>query len=669
MATHENEKVVSSDSPVVVPLNSSSSLRRKSMYAQNTLLENNDEEERLCLRREMNISNTLKTNVSSAKRQSLELSVSAQISSLEMRNRICECIKLNTENKINIKNAFSLEMIDFMTFMIKKQDADMSSLQVASTSLDVSTKIYGYRVDGIHTEIMNLAGGLDKQESETPTDSCHENTNDMQGNDSEKTKKTKRRRNKRKILSSVDSLKGTVEILKPSLWMLENEDSQTTDTLYQVILPIHANSKFYLHLYKDVIVDTIESETNTKTIKGNIQKIDDFSRLNICSSLTNFEFLNWTNNDEEEKDETKDAQQEETNENRFQFDLNASLPSEDEAPYTNTKYFDIENEEDNVNKCIAVQKPVEKIVDFYKVVTHVGATKMSEYSFLQKNMNIHWAGPSHWKLYNFNKHFGDSKVIEKCHQEQGKKRKEIKICYDDITKESILPKFSVVKSTRFENKSVRKKWQEEMITLPRDMHYNIVSATNLYYHQLIHTDLVNRDELNAAHVSDIEDYNYSNENDISNYCPNIPNDDYGTNEDNDNCNEDGTPGTQMIFDANNLVLVPKLVNKTSIAYSVCEKRIDMRQLKQSIWKALISNSENANDNIQNAGQQQTENEMKENKYFSDIYKKLPDLLTKANTEALSVPLAFVSLLHLANEKTLEIQSLPDMSDIIIVSKC
>ena len=62
---------------------------------------------------------------------------------------------------------------------------------------------------------------------------------------------------------------------------------------------------------------------------------------------------------------------------------------------------------------------------------------------------------------------------------------------------------------------------------------------------------------------------------------------------------------------------------------------------------------------------QEEDKIKGNKSFSEIYKTLPNILTKTNIEALSFPISFVSLLHLANEKTLKIQSLPDMSDLLI----
>lgn len=678
MATHEIEGDTLLGSASHIPANSTLPVRKKSLCKQNapspTLSENNDDEERSALRREINVTATSAKNLTAnAKRHSLGLGFLAHVPAPEITNRICECIKLSAENKINIKNAFSLDIIDFMTYMIKKEDANMSSLQVASTSLDVSSKIYGYRVDGVHTELMKMVAGSDKHADDTETDDRQKDINATQGNQVnglEKQGKKRKKRCRQQIFSTVSGLKGTIEAMKPLFWMMEDGDSQTTDTLYQVMLPNHANSKFYLHLYNDVIVDTVEHNADMKNMEVRIPEIGDLSGLEMCPPLANFEFHGWSNNDEKEED--KQTQPGETNENRFQFDLNASLPSEDETVHVDMNYLDEPPEAGAEDACAEARKPVEKIVDFCKIVTDTGAAKVSEYSFLQKSTNMHWAGPSHWKISNCKRLFGGSKVMETCHQEPAKKRKEIEIIYDEDRQEAIMPKFALSKATRSEGKTAKTEWQEETLTLPRDMHYTILCASKLYLHELLNVRLENKDQLDVTNMADgIEDYNYNNENDTSDYCPNIHNDDYGANEDGNDHEadgfEDGGPGTHMIFTGDNLVSVPKLTNKICIAYSVRAKRIDMRQLKKSIWKGLISNGNKEDLNIQVAVEQLTQNEMNGTKCFSEIYKALPDTLTKTNVEALSFPISFVSLLHLANEKTLKLETFPDMSDIIIAT--
>ncbi|CAD1477010.1 unnamed protein product [Heterotrigona itama] len=639
----------------------SSSLRRKSILVQNSLqpnlVENNDEAEKLARRYEISATSIENVNTSN-KRRSLGLGCLAQMSSHQIKDHIIECIKLNTENKINVKNAFKLEIIDFMSYMIKKQDANICNLQAASTSLDVSSKIYGFRVDGVHTEIMKMVGGIDKQHDNSPIDEVNEQLDtELQNEINDVQKKRRKKKTKQKIFSIAENLKGAVEIMKPS-WIMENKDSQTTDELYQAMLSNHANSKYSLQLYNDVIMDIVEHKANKKSTKVTISQIEDFSNLEICPPLTNFDFQDWNYGVDKEKKENKNTKSKENNENGFQFDLDASLPSENEIFHDDLNYLDIQDDVENITKCVEIEKPPEKIVDLCKVLSNVNVTKPSEYSFLQKSSSIHWAGPSHWKMNNFTKLSG-SKIIAACPQKPGRKKKEIEICYDDSIRAEILSKFIISKASKFE--IVNLDWNEERLTLPRDMHYNIASASKLYLHELIHINIKKQDQLDATHISDIENYNYDNENDISNYCPDIPNEDYASEANNEpvyNRVEDDEVAAQMIFTGDNLVAIPKLTNKISITYSTHAKTIDMRQLKKSIWKSLTK--------CNNTEITKNEEEKKiENRSFNEIYKVLPNLLTKTNIEALSFPISFVSLLHLANEKTLKLQAVPDMSDLII----
>lgn len=185
---------------------SSSPLRRKSIFPwkpvnDSTLLENDDEAERLAHRRRLSDASSISTANLNDKRRSSGFGFIVHMPADQMAERITQCIKLGAENKINPKNAFSLEMIDFMTYMIKKQDANMSNLQVASTSLDVSAKIYGFRVDGVHMDILKMIGGLEQQEKDDKNqnnvlkDSQDSSTSNQPENLERRTKKKKKTSN------------------------------------------------------------------------------------------------------------------------------------------------------------------------------------------------------------------------------------------------------------------------------------------------------------------------------------------------------------------------------------------------------------------------------------------------------------------------------------------
>ncbi|CAB1322174.1 unnamed protein product, partial [Coregonus sp. 'balchen'] len=94
------------------------------------------------------------------------------------------------------------------------------------------------------------------------------------------------------------------------------------------------------------------------------------------------------------------------------------------------------------------------------------------------------------------------------------------------------------------------------------------------------------------------------------------------------------------YGEDDLVPEPHRVNKIEINYAKTAKKMDMKRLKNTMWNLLTDSLE---------------------KTAKVNFKVLP--LTMAQN--LSVPLAFVALLHLANEKNLELVKVDDMSDIII----
>ncbi|XP_076652356.1 condensin complex subunit 2 [Halictus rubicundus] len=648
-------------------------LRRKSFMVQQSnvrlsLLENDDEAERLARRREIDTKSTTAESTND-RRRSLGLSILSNKSSMEMVEHVSECIKLAAGNKINLKNAFGLKMIDFMTYMIKNRDSNMANLQMASMSLDVSTTIYGFRVDGIHMEILKMMGGLNKQdkdiENSRDNDAEPEVTN--ANNEVQTKEKTKKKRVKQQIFTPVESLRTNVQTAKPVLTNMES-DLQTSDRLLQAMLPSHAGSGFYPHPYNDILVDTVmRTETQDTGVGDSIPIIKDISELKICSPMFHFDFLNFDVNEEPE-----DAEPEKINENTFQFDLNASLQDTRES-YAGMDYADIgdnednednkNNEEENVDRCVKLPGQTENIVNFQQLLVNTAAFKPSEYSVVQQSLNIHWRGPSHWKPTNIRKVLGNSKIVEKCHQAPNKKKKELELCYDHETRESCVANFLPSTKVKIHTRTAKMEWNEEILTFPPDEHYDIAQASKLYLHpKILLGPSKNTDEMNTTHLSDIvENYDYNNENDTSSYCPQTNDNGYKETEENDGAvfTNDCIVPTQPLT-GTNLVDMPTLASKTNIPYCVRAKKIDMKQLKQSIWKCLCTDSDKQdNESLQNS------DKMNDTKNFNEIHKILPTLLTKSNAEALSFPISFVSLLHLANEKLLNITSSHDTSDLII----
>lgn len=413
----------------------SSPLRRRSSFgltipkSVSTIVENDDEAERLARRqdRRQEISET-PTSSTSDKRRSLGLSNIAHIPAGQISEKITQCIKLSTENKINAKNAFSLEIIDFMTYLIKKKDKEMSNLQVASTSLDVSAKIYGFRVDGVHTDMLKMIGGLDKQEKKNDDENANgqgENGQDGgEGNNAadQIAQKKKKKRSMRNILSNEDALKGNVDVINPISLIMGDGDSQTTDLLFQAMLPSHENGNIYLHSFNDVIYDTIVEE------RPAISKEIEFSNVkfnnddDICPLFSNFQIIGWSADNEPEEQPH--------NESKYQFDLDASLPADD-VGNSRMDIFDVDDDyHEDVDRFGANTRQVENIIDFSGVIASSGTRTNFEYSYLQDSLasQIQWVGPLHWKV-RLNKSIANSRVIGKpaAHKDTTRKKKEITI--------------------------------------------------------------------------------------------------------------------------------------------------------------------------------------------------------------------------------------------------
>lgn len=89
----------------------------------------------------------------------------------------------------------------------------------------------------------------------------------------------------------------------------------------------------------------------------------------------------------------------------------------------------------------------------------------------------------------------------------------------------------------------------------------------------------------------------------------------------------------------------------TVNYAKVDKRVDVKALKQNVWSELCDNDESIE-------------EMKEEKSFQGVLDKLPEKLSANVAHEISVPYCFVCLLHLANEKNLVLTQ-ESMDDIII----
>ena len=129
-----------------------------------------------------------------------------------------------------------------------------------------------------------------------------------------------------------------------------------------------------------------------------------------------------------------------------------------------------------------------------------------------------------------------------------------------------------------------------------------------------------------------------------------------------------------------LVAAPNKVEKIMIGYAKQAKKMDMRKLKVIEWntlqqlseKAEREDKENSDDNGIEKDKSNIVGDNEINKIrsdtvvnFNDLYRKLHDpkiRMPPKMLENLSVPLAFVALLHLCNENNLALENVADFSN-------
>jgi len=77
-----------------------------------------------------------------------------------LRDHYKHCIRLSASNKINPKNAFDLQLIDYMQDLLSNTEDGQMNFKIASSALDVGAKIYSNRVDRIQSEAQKVASSI-----------------------------------------------------------------------------------------------------------------------------------------------------------------------------------------------------------------------------------------------------------------------------------------------------------------------------------------------------------------------------------------------------------------------------------------------------------------------------------------------------------------------------
>ncbi|GJQ12388.1 hypothetical protein GpartN1_g4179.t1 [Galdieria partita] len=292
---------------------------------------------------------------------------------------------------------------------------------------------------------------------------------------------------------------------------------------------------------------------------------------------------------------------------------------------------------------------------------------------LQRLLALSWAGPTHWKYFSgvrnvylsTNEHKGERK-IEKRHRSKVDKLLDFSKPVEDVDFCSAFSQPKNPNSILLSNASWLKD-EDSTNLLPPDLHYQpsdlfrlflkpiylvkkTIKGTDSHYHR--HPDHWNT---NGLEEEDIHyDFIGNQDEELSATVGN-------------NSTSYWEPSTTTNMEELEFVEQPYKVEKVDIPFATMAKNVDIRQLKQDMWRIISEQgtfSSNESESLQEASSNSTNETLLS---LQQMVTKLSEQFSERDRKDITPPYLFICLLHLANEKGLFLKESEDLSDIFITS--
>ncbi|XP_030058345.1 condensin complex subunit 2 [Microcaecilia unicolor] len=622
-----------------------------------------------------------------------------KLNNIQIADHYSTCIKLSTENKITTKNAFGLHLIDYMTEILKQKDSELTNFKIAAGTLDASTKIYAVRVDAVHADVYRVLGGLGK-DSQPVASEVQDSKDPDSSVDIQKVKK-KQKRSYKTIEQNLNNINRSENDHKSEIDPMFQKTAAAFDessTVGVFLSTLHCNDYYSELLFDcDVIpLSSSEPKDPPSLVSLEVTDLEDAllqcaEKRPICPSLAGFRFTQW----DIEAHDTASSLLNKFKQSSQVFDIHAQPENEEDkgnAQLEDDFDADVYDEMETGNlgdfreqreACRIQRESMSQQVipigdgDIGTMCLHLSA-KPWEYSYFSPRTMSMWAGPEHWRFRPHQKR--DDNSEKNIKMKKAKKIFELNF-EEDIDFEI---HFRETRAATTLSKMTLDSQNKKSTTLPADFNYhpdNIIQLSlkpsNRLKKMAVQSEFSENDD-------GIIEYDYSNPNDTSNYCPGLQ---AADSDDDDFQGTDGmfaltaNPGSECgqnvgsniltitTYGEDNLVDEPQKVNKIELRYAKTAKKMDMKRLKFSMWNLLTDGQEKQMRMRTTAREDRIEvlkNErIMDERAFAGITRELLNRLPSVMAQNLSVPLAFACLLHLANEKNLKLKSVEDLSDIFI----
>nr|XP_057925859.1 condensin complex subunit 2 [Doryrhamphus excisus]XP_057925860.1 condensin complex subunit 2 [Doryrhamphus excisus]XP_057925861.1 condensin complex subunit 2 [Doryrhamphus excisus] len=590
-----------------------------------------------------------------------------KLSNAQISEHYSTCIKLSTENKITTKNAFGLHLIDYMADILKQKDSELTNFKVAAGTLDASTKIYAVRVDAVHADAYRVLGGLG---AETKPGEENAAQLEAQNEDSEvMAKQPKKKRPPKKTveqnLSNINSAESERKCeVDPMFHRMASsfDESSTAGVFLSVLFSENSRCELLFPSYMTLLQSTSSHappppmSVPASPFMAGLQRSQEKS--SICPSLQDFSFTSWN------PEQTMNQLLEKMKQGEHVFDVNAEPEVEEDYPEFDDNYEDGDCEEgikEHKEGCEASGSGKRRDVvpigeaDITTMCLQL-SSEPREYSYFSPRTMAKWAGPGYWQFKPKHKldHLPDKETRKK------KPKKAFEMDFNaDVNFDTY---FRTTRAATTLSKSALST-SNKKTTLLADFQFAPETLSQLRLKPSTSLCQEAQKRLSGELERDIGDYDYNNANDTANFCPGLQTGDSDDDAEGFPDSEDTQPSQDDIstYGEDNLVPEPQKVNKIEINYTKTAKKMDMKRLKTNMWTLLTEESPENPTKVEAVDTP----EVCGDKVFSQTTKALLQRLPNMMAQNLSVPLAFVALLHLANEKNLELVKVDDMSDIII----
>ncbi|XP_015232981.1 PREDICTED: condensin complex subunit 2 isoform X1 [Cyprinodon variegatus] len=572
-----------------------------------------------------------------------------------------------------------------MADILKQKDSEITNFKVAAGTLDASTKIYAVRVDAVHADAYRVLGGLGAEtkpgEDQRLKDEGGDDDEAAAGDMTAKQPKKKRppKKTVEQNLSNINSAESErrCEVDPMFQRMASSFDESSTAGVFLSVLfseNSHCELLFPSHLTllqsRPSYSPPSPQRVSTSPFKAGLQRSQQKSC--ICPSLQDFSFTSWN------PEQTMNQLLEKMKQGEHVFDVNAEPePEEDDCPDFDADYEEgladcEEGSKEHREGCESSGsgKGSSDVIPIGEADIATMCLQLSsqprEYSYFSPRTMATWAGPGYWQFKP--KHKLDHVPDKETRKRKPKKTFEIDF-NDDVNFDTY---FRTTRAATTNSKSALSA-SNKKTTLPADFSFAPETLSQLSLKPCSSLSQAAQKRLSGELGENIGDYDYNNANDTANFCPGLQGGDsdedvegFGGSEDSPPSGDGLLPPSQDLGDVTtygegDLVPEPHRVNKIEINYAKTAKKMDMKRLKSSMWTLLTESPEKPKQQEEETAEAPVCGE----KAFSQTTKTLLQRLPSTMAQNLSVPLAFVALLHLANEKNLELVKVDDMSDIII----